>query len=1002
MLRSFFIPCILLTIVGYAINCFPVSIVESVDFIFGGIVAMMALKLYGMRLGTLVGAIASIETFFLWKQPYAIFIFTAEVLFVGWGLRRNRHNLLLLDAIYWGAIGLPLVWLFYGGVLHFEASAVWIVGLKQAVNGIFNALIANLLLMNFPIGRWFSRPQSTQISFEQTLLTWLVSLAFFPALVLIVWDNRDATSQKIDLIQTNLPAISANLIDELQQWHQQSRSDLQILAAAVSRESEIGSSSLRERTNLESHILREFPVLYVTDTKGKVVFSIPRDVRPLAATLTSRGQSRIEIVQNPQKPEAPIFWQIVPILQNGRWLGNITAQLNTSPVVRILTSKAYLLPIETLLLDKQNRVLFASHSTISPGQTFVPQQGRDLKMLDEGVYYGQPNKLGMPMMLRRKNSMYGQSSIVSEDLPLTLVVEAPNAPHLKTLIALYIKNLAVLLLIVILAVIFAHFISRRFVKPIWELAQLTANLPENLLDRREISWPRSRIVEMNALASNFQLMARTLEQKFQEIQQVNVEIGQARDAADCANRAKSEFLANMSHELRTPLNGILGYAQILQESPTLAQKERKGVGIIYQCGSHLLTLINDVLDLSKIEAGKMELHPEPLHLPSFVEGVTDICRIRAEQKSIEFIYLQNDSLPPGILADEKRLRQVLLNLLGNAIKFTDEGSVTFQVSVFGDNLQRTTLCFQIDDTGVGMTAEQLEKIFLPFEQIGDTEKRSEGTGLGLTISQQIVQLMGSQLQVRSQPGRGSTFWFEVTLPIATEFALPGEVGVDERGRRISGYRGQSRTILVIDDRWENRSVLLNLLEPLGFSVVEASDGKEGLDKAIASPPDAIVVDVMMPVLSGLEMTRQLRLLPELAEVAIVVSSASVFERDRQRGLEVGANAFLPKPIEADALLEILGDCLKLEWTYAEPRTSVREEVLEIEATAIVPPNREELEQLYDLACKGRIRSLREHLDRLEQLDARSIPFVREIQQLAARFQIEDIQKAIARYLELTD
>ncbi|MEM1170311.1 MAG: MASE1 domain-containing protein [Cyanobacteria bacterium P01_H01_bin.35] len=247
----------------------------------------------------------------------------------------------------------------------------------------------------------------------------------------------------------------------------------------------------------------------------------------------------------------------------------------------------------------------------------------------------------------------------------------------------------------------------------------------------------NRQAALKLLETNNELEQRVVER--------TSELQEAKLIADSANQAKSTFIANMSHELRTPLNGILGYAQILANAQLASQKQRDGVNIIYQCGSHLLDLINDILDLSKIEARKLELVPTAVHFPSLLQSVVEMCKVRAEHKGVNFIHQVSSRLPDGVVTDDKRLRQVLINLLGNAIKFTDRGSVTLAVDVLDISQTKVSLLFQVIDTGVGIAQEDLQQLFEAFEQVGDRQKQSEGTGLGLTISEQIVQLMGGNI-----------------------------------------------------------------------------------------------------------------------------------------------------------------------------------------------------------------------------------------------------------------
>jgi signal transduction histidine kinase/CheY-like chemotaxis protein len=493
--------------------------------------------------------------------------------------------------------------------------------------------------------------------------------------------------------------------------------------------------------------------------------------------------------------------------------------------------------------------------------------------------------------------------------------------------------------------------------------------------------------ELDRVVAAFDSMCERLHRAYIDEREA-AEGREARRTAEAANRAKSEFLANMSHELRTPLNGILGYAQVLGRDRTLGERQRDGLGVIQRSGEHLLALINDILDIAKIEAGKMPFDIVAVPLPGLLGDVEEIIRVKAEQKQLVFVCEIARDVPNAVRADERRLRQVLLNLLANAVKFTDSGYVSLRVvPLLGGRVR-----FTVEDTGIGIGDMQHELIFEPFEQTGDEQRRRGGAGLGLGISRQLVRSMGSDIVFESRKGEGSAFWFdlEAVLPVPSVSAEPHAAWV------VTGYTGARRSVLVIDDVDTNRAVVIDMLGQIGFDMSEAASGQEALEKARLKRPSMVLTDIVMPEMDGLETMRRLRLLPDFAGVPIIAISASPTGGDEMRSLSAGADAFVAKPIHLDTLLAKIAALLSLTWTYE----SLGEPLAQPEATMPCPavPSHE-MQNLHRLARQGNMREIVLWAERIATLDERYSAFATELRSLAKNYRTKAIVQFVERHLE---
>jgi len=395
--------------------------------------------------------------------------------------------------------------------------------------------------------------------------------------------------------------------------------------------------------------------------------------------------------------------------------------------------------------------------------------------------------------------------------------------------------------------------------------------------------------------------------------QRTAELVEARDQADAANQAKTIFLANMSHELRTPLNAILGFSNLLRESRRFPENERRDLDIINRSGEYLLSLINDVLDMAKIDAGRIVIENAPLDLTDLADDVMDLMRLRAEEKGIELSTIHTGGFCRFVRADSEKLRQVLINLVGNALKYTDRGSVIIRIgSRPAEDPKNCQLLVEVEDTGIGVAEEQQARIFEPFVQVGKSAQK--GTGLGLAITKKYVKLMGGSIQVESTQGKGSLFRLEIPVLKLDESEMPASI--IQRGRIIGLEEGQpERRILIVEDQLENWLLLRRLLEKVGFQTLVAEDGVSGIKKFSDWRPHFIWMDWRLPDIDGLEATRRIRELEGGREVKIVILSAFAFTGYRQEALQAGVDDFISKPFQAEEIFDCLARHLGVRYKY---------------------------------------------------------------------------------------
>lgn len=493
-------------------------------------------------------------------------------------------------------------------------------------------------------------------------------------------------------------------------------------------------------------------------------------------------------------------------------------------------------------------------------------------------------------------------------------------------------------------------------------------------------YDRFRLSQVNA-----RLKTQRLKAKIAEYSETDRALQEAKEVAEAANQAKSRYLSGISHELRSPLNSLLGYAQLLEKDNHLADKHRESVLIIRRSGEYLADLIEGLLDISKIEAGRLDILPSEVQFPALLDQIVSMFQLQADKKNIDFSYEFGSKLPEYVRVDEKHLRQILINLLSNAIKFTTEGSVRFTV-----DYRSETAIFTVEDTGRGIDLQDQERIFNPFEQVHNPDFTAvPGTGLGLTITRLLTEIMGGDISLTSELNKGSVFKVQLLMGSVRE---PTLIPVSQKD--IEGYGGDRKLLMVVDDDPVHRQMMMNILEPIGFTVTEASNAMDCLEKTEQYLPDLFMLDVSMPGMNGLQLARALR--DKNICKPIIFISANVREGDAVQHEDYGQDDYLPKPINIDYLFEKIGAILDLNWRYVRaPKQSASS--VSLTSSNLVESDYPPLSDRLTLKSMAEVRyekGLADRIDRLEELTLASPAFVKRVRELLKDQQFIEISQLL--------